>query len=419
MRTERMATKPFARLGWHSLLLAGLTLAGVVSPALGDAQEGQRGRTRNPHGAIRLVCQTCHTSTSWTPIRQQIDFDHKTTGFELKGLHARMSCRNCHASLVFAEADNKCADCHADIHRRRLGANCRSCHSELGWKVSGKAVKEHQNRFPLTGGHAAVECQSCHPDAAVDRFAGRSTECAACHVSDYRTTQVVNHESFRAGLKCEECHTVQTWSGARFDHGRTQFPLSGSHAALECASCHTNGRFTRLSRDCFSCHESDFKATTNPRHEAAGFSHDCATCHANSQWQGATFNHTVARFQLTGRHQSVECSRCHVNGQFSGTSTGCSSCHSHTVAETRSPNHVAAGMVGDCATCHNTNGWNGAQFTHTARFALTGGHAGPSCQSCHANNVFKGTSTACVSCHLDTYNGTKNPNHAAGGFPQD
>ena len=37
--------------------------------------------------------------------------------------------------------------------------------------------------------------------------------------------------------------------------------------------------------------------------------------------------------------------------------------------------------------------------------------------SCHKNNVYRGTSRDCVGCHLADYNGTKNPNHAAAGFP--
>ncbi len=41
------------------------------------------------------------------------------------------------------------------------------------------------------------------------------------------------------------------------------------------------------------------------------------------------------------------------------------------------------------------------------------------CASCHVNGQFTALSTACSSCHINDYNGTTNPNHAAGGFPTD
>jgi DnaJ-class molecular chaperone len=40
-----------------------------------------------------------------------------------------------------------------------------------------------------------------------------------------------------------------------------------------------------------------------------------------------------------------------------------------------------------------------------------------SCITCHANNVYAGLPSTCVSCHLTAYQQAQNPNHIAAGFP--
>jgi hypothetical protein len=44
-------------------------------------------------------------------------------------------------------------------------------------------------------------------------------------------------------------------------------------------------------------------------------------------------------------------------------------------------------------------------------------HATQPCVACHINNVYAGTPTTCVGCHLAQYQQTTNPNHIAAGFP--
>ncbi len=122
---------------------------------------------RNPHGPLNTPCESCHTLTSWKPIRSFPNFDHNKTGYPLRGMHAKVDCRSCHVQLVFNDVGTKCADCHADLHRGQFGAKCEQCHRVNGWSVSVQAIKEHRNRFPLIGAHAAVECSACHTGAAV------------------------------------------------------------------------------------------------------------------------------------------------------------------------------------------------------------------------------------------------------------
>ncbi len=375
---------------------------------------------RNPHGALTIACQNCHTTTSWSPLRAKPEFNHNTdTHYPLRGMHVDVACNSCHVSKVFTEAGTQCADCHADFHKRQFGAQCENCHTVNGWRVNTRAAQDHWNRFPLLGAHATVTCDSCHPGAATGTYTGLSTECISCHARDFQTP-VLNHAAAGFPTTCENCHNMVQWQVARFDHTRfTNFPLTGVHQNLACASCHAGGRFQGTPAECFSCHAKDFSGSTNPNHIAAGFSQNCAQCHNTSSWAVTNFDHNLTKFPLTGGHVGVACATCHVNNQFSNLSTACVSCHLKDMQGANNPNHVAAGFPQDCSLCHSTVNWTSAAFNHnTTKFPLTGAHTTVACASCHVNNQFATLSTDCVSCHLKDMQGTTNPNHVAAGFPQ-
>ncbi|MBI3664424.1 MAG: hypothetical protein HY234_15420 [Acidobacteria bacterium] len=332
-----------------------------------------------------------------------------------------MQCRLCHSSLVFTNVSTKCADCHADIHRRQFGAQCEQCHTVKGWRVTLQTVQQHQNRFPLLGAHALQDCLACHKNAAVGQFQGLSTECLSCHRAAFERASMPDHKAARLPTTCETCHTMDGWPGAKFDHAQfTGFALSGAHARLDCVVCHAGGHYQGTLANCFSCHAKDFAATKNPDHTKAGFPQDCSRCHTMNTWLGAKFDHnTLTSFQLTGAHMNLACTQCHTNGRFAGTPKNCEGCHLADFQKTTNPNHVAAGFPQTCATCHTTATWLGAKFDHSlTRFPLTGAHASQACSSCHVGGKYTGLDPSCVSCHLNNYNNTTNPNHAAAGFPQ-
>jgi hypothetical protein len=59
-----------------------------------------------------------------------------------------------------------------------------------------------------------------------------------------------------------------------------------------------------------------------------------------------------------------------------------------------------------------------ATFDHGATaFPLTGAHRTATCSACHADGVYGGKSTDCVSCHQADYAATTDPGHAAAQFP--
>lgn len=396
-----------------SLLLIGGGFASVV-------RQQQPYGSRNPHGPIQLACENCHTATSWSPIRPHPDFDHKTTAYPLRGMHRSVGCRQCHVDLVFSKIGTECSDCHADIHRRQLGSKCEQCHTVRGWQISMQSVNEHQNRFPLLGAHAEVGCESCHTGAAVGLFRGLNTACISCHMSAFQNAKLPDHVAAGLPSKCELCHGMDSWFGAKFDHAKfTNFPLTGLHAQIQCTACHPGARFTGTPTACYGCHAADY-AGASPDHVKAGFGRDCSLCHSTANWSGASFNHSSTGFALTGVHATLTCTQCHTNNQYAGTPAACVGCHLNDYNATNNPNHKTAGFSTDCGACHTTASWLGAVFDHSKTvFPLTGAHVSVACVNCHANNQYLNAPTQCIGCHLNDYNTATNPNHAAAGFPQD
>lgn len=378
--------------------------------------------TRSPHGNLAIPCQNCHTAASWKPIRAIPEFDHNRTRYPLHGMHENVACVQCHTKPVFSNVGTKCADCHADIHRRQFGAACEQCHTVAGWNVSMQSIRNHDNRFPLMGAHATLDCEACHKSAAVGQFVGLSTQCYSCHAQTYQLATNPNHVASKFSITCEQCHAMDNWLNARFDHSAIGFPLTGAHASLQCAQCHVNNNFNITNATCVSCHLKDYQATTNPGHVALGFSQNCVQCHTTAAWIPANFNHSAVGFPLTGGHANLQCTQCHVNNNFSLTSTACVSCHMPDYNKAVSPvNHVQLGFPTTCQNCHDTVQWTNGKFDHSATgFALTGAHLTLQCAQCHINNNYSLTSanTACVSCHQADYNNAVSPvNHIQLGFP--
>ena len=141
----------------------------LVSAGSLGAQTSSRPPTRSPHGKLATPCENCHTYSSWSPLRQYPEFNHNSTPYPLRGRHAGVACRQCHTKLIFSNTSTRCADCYADMHRRQFGAECERCHTVQGFQEV-RTQQPHQNRFPLLGGHATVDCESCHKNGAVGQF---------------------------------------------------------------------------------------------------------------------------------------------------------------------------------------------------------------------------------------------------------
>lgn len=408
----------------HRALTMLLVLLPVV--ALGVAGAATRPQTENPHGKFKGECNQCHGPEGWKPARISPKFDHAKFGFALQGAHAASSCLGCHKSLDFAASSTMCASCHEDPHRSEMGTDCARCHSARSFVDRGPMVRAHQmTLFPLTGSHAAIDCEGCHQPAAQGQlqFVNTQAECRACHMDDFQGAKNPDHMGGGFSTECQVCHTATTWSHARFDHQRSGFPLTGAHQTTACASCHGGGRYAGTPKDCFSCHQADYNRG-QPPHASSGFAASaCAGCHNTTSWSGASFNHDATSFPLTGAHRSATCMSCHSDGVYNGKPTDCQSCHmnDYTAAV---PNHPSAGFAASaCASCHNTTTWTGATFDHDSRYfrIYSRGHAGrwSSCTDCHqvATNY---ASFTCLTCHPHSnQTETNNKHNGRSGYRYD
>ncbi len=407
--------KALGALGRGWLVVGALSLVGRSTVAA-------QARDDNPHGKIDVLCSTCHSPDSWKPARIAKSFDHGQYGFELAGGHGSVTCASCHKSLEFTKVANTCASCHQDIHRGELGVDCAQCHNIRSFSDRARQINHSLTRFPLEGAHRTLDCRSCHtpgPDGAL-AFRGAPTSCFACHRGTFEKTVGPSHVAARFSSDCTSCHNKATWRGASYDHNLSDFALTGAHKAVTCQACHADKVFTGKSKNCVSCHQVNFDQAKTPPHQAAHIDRNCQSCHTTADWSGASYDHNVTRFPLTGAHKAVVCATCHADGNYVGRPVTCISCHQVVFDKTVAPPHKSAAFSADCATCHSTATWPGAKFNHsTTSFPLTGAHQAVICRSCHADGGYAGKATTCVACHQPNFDQTKAPPHKAAGLPTD
>jgi hypothetical protein len=101
----------------------------------------------------------------------------------------------------------------------------------------------------------------------------------ACHQAQYTTV----HGGSGFPNTCADCHNVNDWGDANFDHS-AMFPLAGNHAA-SCGTCHvTSGSYATFT--CFQCHAHN-KAEADREHQGrSGYTYDsnaCLRCHPNGR----------------------------------------------------------------------------------------------------------------------------------------
>jgi hypothetical protein len=315
-------------------------------------------------------------------------------------------CKACHTAPWEAETmADRCIVCHTNIAGQMRDPEtvhgalfqndpelaCRHCHGEhrgtdapltvmadvpFPHEVVGFSLKAHQ----LTAAREPFQCDDCHR-AAIATFTLET--CDSCHRQLDPIFMTAHTLSF--GSACLDCHDGVDRFDEHFNHNIFSFQLTGAHAGVACVQCHLNARglidFAATAQDCYSCHYND------EPHEGR-FGLDCAACHTVDGWTPAEFDHNLSNFPLTGAHSSLACESCHVGGQFQGLSTSCVACHAEPAFH--------AGLFGtECAVCHNTTGWQPAEFNGPHTFPLNHG-GGATCATCHPSSF---TVYTCYGCH--------------------
>ena len=416
-----------------------------TSSASGSDQYG-RGRSRKSGRWFALCLPALCFAALVVTARAQISPGALSRPHQ--SLSGSTNCASCHK--FGGQAVLKCLDCHTEIATRlnayrglhatyNISANssqeCARCHSEhngedfplIKWDI--KSFDHRQTGYILEGKHAGVNCSSCHTPAHISpqerpaikikdlsrTYLGLSTTCATCHQDPH---------SGRLGTTCQQCHNFEDWKAisvnpsgkSQFDHSKTRYPLTGEHAQVACAKCHTPGpdskpRYTGIHfSQCTDCH-------SDPHH--GSFTQGCQSCHTTAGWKrisvaavNARFDHSKTKFPLEGKHAAVECAQCHAGGDFKKplVSAKCADCHQ---PDPHKGQFAARPDKGECAACHTVNGWKPSTFTvkdHAAiAYPLEGGHARVSCDQCHIpkgkDTLFKIKFDHCTDCHSDRHAG--------------
>ena len=237
---------------------------------------------------------------------------------------------------------------------------CENCHTVHGWRVSN--FDHGKTGWPLRGRHKTVTCKGCHTSGKFMEKIERL--CQSCHPDVH---------GGKLGQLCESCHNENGWKNTFTVemHRRTNFPLTGRHALIPCQECHLDVRdrgFTRVTLNCFDCHESDYTRTSTSTidHVTAGFSTRCQSCHKPSAWVPAIgFDGHNDCFPITsGPHRGIRCQDCHstlsglntIGSCNSGTFI-CGSCHqgAHSQSKTDEEHEDVPGYQykdQKCYECH-------------------------------------------------------------------
>lgn len=210
----------------------------------------------DPHqGKYGQDCAACHSAKGWLPA----EFDHNLADFKLEGQHQEVPCQRCHVNGVYKGTPTDCYSCHRqdDEHNGDFGTKCSSCHTPQNWD---QATFDHNlSKFPLTGAHVAVRCETCHQNGV---FKGLASTCASCHADP----------EFHLGLfgtLCEDCHNTSNWSLAVFNlpHPEPNVDEGGTginHGGATCRQCHPA---TFQQSSCIACHENGFEDGEGEEHE--------------------------------------------------------------------------------------------------------------------------------------------------------
>lgn len=288
----------------------------------------------------------------------------------------------------------------------------------------GDLAKVHEH---LEGNLNCTQCHILGEKVSDDK-------CLSCHLE--LKSRINQNKGFHASAavkvkNCASCHSDHHGKGFQivrfdeksFDHKAVGYELTGKHARIDCKACHrpahivSDGirlkKYTYLGLDskCLNCHEDAHQNT---------LSKSCSNCHSTEAFVPASnFQHQKTKYNLLGKHKSVDCKQCHPvetrNGEkfqrFSGIAfSNCSNCHTDV-------HKKELGLK--CNECHTEESFQkfigNDRFNHTATgFFLKGKHKSLDCSKCHNttlpfNLVFqdrKGIKEdQCISCHKDIHEG--------------
>lgn len=442
-------------------------------------------------GEYGTSCADCHGQSQ--PFAEVGGEAHDTFA-PMFGHHLEVACEDCHAPETRNSVDalairhvagdismpsRTCDVCHDTQHDpdfldgvgNLVGTFpdqrvCQHCHnpdqaSFLGTDPQMEDSLHAASGFPLELPHDEVDCQGCHADfgerieledpaarsrAFAEAFPGRDADtCSSCHM-DAHDGQFT--DSPFAADDCLGCHDRTAFAPTAFGvehHARTDFPLTGSHEAADCLTCHAppegspritedgivTSQFADTPHECSQCHEAPHSEMFLANLSDLMFLIDeesCDTCHdaAHETFLGDNASmetdpelkklHDASGFTLDAPHGEAACIDCHEGfGERPEDSTDdpfddpsgdpdegelfavfhaafpgrddetCQQCHTDPHAEQFVEGAFASQ---ECLACHDRLAFRPSMFgfDHHAQtdFPLTGSHEAVGCNECHS-----------------------------------
>lgn len=193
-----------------------------------------------------------------------------------------------HLSEGHAALATNCFGCHTPF-RGASSQRCTNCHSvaDIGLRTTkGVPLANDTQKTSFHRDLTVEDCVACHSEH-VGLFPTRSRKlfrhellqaskrerCEGCHAapkSDF-------HANFTA--KCMQCHGLERWKPASFDHSRF-FKLDSNHNA-NCATCHPGTDFKQFT--CYGCHAHNVE-NVRREHMKEGIVNfeNCVRCHRSA-----------------------------------------------------------------------------------------------------------------------------------------
>jgi len=307
-------------------------------------------------------------------------------------------CEKCHAPFKKEKQDSRCLVCHKfvkkdlvnkkgfhGLNKKVIKTDCKYCHTDhIGRKADivnfDPLTFDHNfTNYPLQGNHKKLDCFSCHKKK---QFRNLPTTCFACHEqNDIHKKQL--------GKNCKDCHNEQDWKNYKFDHDKTDYPLTFKHKKVKCNDCHPNQYFKNTPKTCINCHK------LQDVHQNK-YDKKCQSCHTTRAWNKINFNHDKdTKFRLVHRHKVIACSHCHKGNIYKDKiSKKCFSCHN-------SDDKHGTTFGNKCKSCHDQKSWKNIHFNHDdTKFKLRYSHKKIDCQACHKGILYKEKlKTSCYFCH--------------------
>jgi hypothetical protein len=358
--------------------------------------------TQASHAFVSTTCDTCHASAAGSlymgaasPALQLRPADH-TSGTMLTG-----DCGGCHTtanwnsgSLPAGHMPNPgnqgCSVCHtaAPTNYTTMAANavlhtgitssCITCHgqTQLSFYNNNDPPK------PMVANHIpsqATPCESCHTATVFSAFSGTT-------MSSAKHTQLLAD----TGGTCDQCHDLSTL--AFYGVTNLQHRPSGHHTGQDCKGCHgTNNWSNAQIRTAAAPAATKTTVSIVANTGLAGRSvNGGVLSQSGVQLRGGAVG--LAGTAISGAAPMTGITRLN----HAGVVANCASCHNGVLAPGKGPTHIASNN--SCENCHTTLAWIPAHFDHRGVTAT--------CASCHNGAAAPGkplrhiqTNQDCSACH--------------------